>query len=123
MSPEHTICPQCKTYRVNKKSKHQLCIKCGYEVARLIAKKKREEAKKNEVLPDRECISCHNMFTPKYKDHKFCGIECQRTLPNKIKNLSWMEKKRKVMKSKDQVNLRIKKRSSKFNQFDKKIGE
>ena len=109
-------CPECRVYPINEKSKHKLCIKCGYEVARVLAKQRRQANK--DVLVDRECPSCKKMFSPQYKDHKFCGLECQKILPIKMKNAAWMTKKRKSMSSKNAVNLRIRRRKSNFNKFE-----
>lgn len=114
------ICPNCREYPINQKSKHKLCIKCGYEVARKIAKEKRKVIAGKETPNDRECPSCKQMFTPRYKDHKFCGIECQKTLPNKIKNACWIDKKRKSMQSKYASSLRFWKRKNNFNKFETK---
>lgn len=114
-------CPECRVYPINEKSKHKLCIKCGYEVARVLAKQRRQANK--DVLADRECPSCKKMFPPKYKDHKFCGIECQKTLPNKMRNAAWMTKKRKSFSSKNAVQLRITRRKSNFNKFETKQNE
>jgi hypothetical protein len=114
------ICPNCHEYPINQKSKHKLCIKCGYEVASKLAKEKRKVIAGKETPNDRECPCCKQMFTPRYKDHKFCGIECQKTLPNKIKNANWMQQKRKSMRSRDAVNLRIRRRKNNFNKFETK---
>jgi hypothetical protein len=78
-------CPQCNTYPINPRSKHKLCIRCGYAQARQKRNEERAKQKLSKPKIVQVCPVCQKKYNPVRSKQKFCSPSCK----TKDKNIRW----------------------------------